>query len=155
MLAFSAANLTQALIYGGRLRFEKPITKNFALAACEVGMIGGFAMLGAHVGLGIAVLAAIAGVGATFATIRSFHPNLLHPDWAYTDMLLTAGGILLQALAVGNHTLAASRILAMIGISRLAVMRAKNDGKMSIFAIDEHLPRLVSRTREALAKLVV
>jgi len=154
MLAFSTANMSQALIYGGKLKFKKPMHKNFALAACEVGMIGGFALLGAHVGLGVAALATIAGVGVSFAAIRSFRPKALHPDLAYADMLLTAGCTMVQAVATHNYTLAASRVMAMMGISRLAVLRAKNDGKTSIFAVEERLPRFISRTRQALAQLV-
>lgn len=141
-LAFGAANMGQALIYGGKLLPKKPVARNFALAACEVGMIGGFMAIGMHVGLGVGALVTIAGVGGAMAAARSFKPAAIHPDLAYVDMLITAGMTFAQAIAAQNYTVAASRLFAMVGVSRLAVQRADNDNKTSFFAIERNVPRL-------------
>ncbi len=148
-LAFGAANMGQALIYGGAAKVAG-VARNFALAACEVGMIGGFMALGVQVGLPVEALATIAGVGGALAGIRSFAPKLLHPDLAYADMLITAGLTLFQAVAVGDYTIAASRVMAMVGVSRLAVARAKNDKRTSVFALESHVPAAAKKVRAAL-----
>ena len=151
-LAFGAANMGQALIYGGKLLPKKPVARNFALAACEVGMIGGFMAIGMHVGLGVGALVTIAGIGGAMAAARSFRPAAIHPDLAYADMLITAGLTFAQAIAAQNYTVAASRLFAMVGVSRLAVQRADNDGKESFFAIERNVPKLWAHLREKRAQ---
>lgn len=146
-LTFGLANLGQALIYGNRLLPRSPVARNFALAACEAGLICGGVLVGMHVGLGAAVLTTIAAVGGIMAAVRSFKPAAIHGDLAYTDMLIAEGLILVQGMAQQNYGVATSRLFAMIGVSRLAVQRADNDGKESLFAIERNVPKLLAHLR--------
>jgi hypothetical protein len=85
--------------------------------------------------------------GLAFALIRAFKPKWLPPSLAYADMMVVAIATGVEAASTGHYLNAVSRAFALVGFSRLAVMRAQTEGKHSIFEIEHWGPKAIMRLR--------
>jgi len=133
---FGGANLTQAIAYQTAPVREHAQRRLIILALCEISIAGGLAFIAMNAGyffavsFGLVVPVVIAGI------VRSFRPRWLPPSLAYLDMMALTILTGYQAFLTGNMANAISRILVLVGLSRLAVLRAANEGKISIFAVE-------------------
>lgn len=138
---FGGANLTQAVVYQTVPTPERARQRLLILALCEISIAGGLACIAMNAGysftvsFGLVIPVVIAGM------VRSFRPHWLPPSLAYLDMMLLTILTGHQAILSGNLANAISRILVLVGLSRLAVLRAANEGKVSIFAIERFWKR--------------
>lgn len=146
LLAFGIANGAQAFIYGNNIKLQDH-HKNFALAACEVGMGIGFALLGAQVNVPPTALAVLTVASLAMPVARARFGDKMPADLVYADMIATAAATFMQAGRLDQWAIAASRISALLGISRLATLRAQNAGKKSYLDIFR-LPELATHLKQ-------
>jgi len=135
---FGAANLVQSVVYSSLLKTGSEKQRYFVLALCEIFIANGLALIAVNAGysypvaFGLIVPVIVAGM------VRTFRPHWLPPSLAYIDLMLLTVITGHQAFLSYNPANAISRIFVIIGLSRLAVLRAEHEGKISIFAVERY-----------------
>jgi hypothetical protein len=142
---FGGANLTQAIIYQTTPAPEHARRRLIILALCEIAIAGGLAFIAMNAGYSFAVSFGLVVPVVIAGMVRSFRPHWLPPSLAYLDMMALTILTGHQAFLTGNMANAISRILVLVGLSRLAVLRATNEGKISVFAIERLFKKACSK----------
>ncbi len=152
--SFSGANLIQALVFGGAIKFGDSkiarFAKNSVLALCETSILYGLSKVAQNAGFDSQTALAMVAPGVLFALARSFKPKLLPPSLAYMDMMMVAASTGVEAAATGNYLNAFSRVLAFTAFSRLAVARAQNDGRSTFLQVEKSVPWALRYVRSKL-----
>jgi hypothetical protein len=137
-LVFGIASITQSVVYSAPEKKFSPRVRHWILAMCEFLIAIGFAFIAVNAGysmrvsFGLVVPVVVAGV------IRGFYSRLLPPGLAYADMMFMGMMTGYQAILTGNIANAVSRLLVLFGLTRLAVLRARNEGKVSLFEVERY-----------------
>jgi hypothetical protein len=150
-LAFGFANLTQALLYSHTLlpsgTPQAEDKRHIVLAVCEFLIALGLALIAVNAGYSYAVSFGLIIPVVIAGFVRSFRSHWLPPGLAYADMMLLSVLTGHEALMTGNILNAISRAIVLIGLTRLAVLRARNEGKVSFFEIETRLRDIWMRLR--------
>lgn len=140
-LVFGAANLTQAIVYTQVQKFSTIKVRHIILAICEFFLAFAFAMIAVNAGYSFSVSFGLVVPVVIAGFIRSFRAHWLPPGLAYADMMFLTIMTMYEAVLTGNAANAISRVIVFFGLSRLAVLRAKNECKTSIFEIERLFKR--------------
>jgi len=139
--AFGGANLVQSILYTHPALLAGGRRRHLVLVCCEFAIAFGLAWIAVNAGysvflaFGLVIPVVIAGF------IRTFRPHWLPSGFAYADMMFLTIMTGYEASLTGNVANAASRLLVLFGLSRLAVLRAHNEGKTSVFEVERFFKR--------------
>lgn len=140
-LAFGGANLTQAIVYSRPRCRDAMRTRHMILALCEFSIAFGLALIAVNAGYSMPVSFGLVIPVIVAGFVRSFRAHWLPPGLAYADMMFLTVMTMYEAILTGNGANAISRVIVLFGLSRLAVLRARNEGKTSLFEIERFFRR--------------